>query len=468
MKRHYLMLITALLVIAGLVSPVLAQTQQYPFTTNELNVRTGPGMNYPIITELAPQTPLVIEAHNGNMDWVLVHTADQHVRGWVANAYVAYPGGYVGGNVPVSSEIVGVTTPAVSLAPMLALHGGPGAEYPVTAQVPVGSALSLEARTADTGWILAQTPDQVARGWVNAAYITFTTIRLDRLPVSTGNEAPVDQSTTTIVPALPNTARVPVGFNLAVIEQIDLSAYPVVGTATATARAIFLRGRAMGRDPHQLAKIGDCFSEHDYFLKHYGWQRYTLGEYTYLQPVIDQFGASMDDRSWGASTGFPVGAVMDPIWANPEACNVPTETPLECEYRVHNPSVAVIMFGTQDVLLMTPEQFDDGLRRVVQQTVDANIVPILSTFPSNIDRWDKTLLYNKIVINVALDFDIPLINLWLGLEGLPNHGLRDNDHLSFPVAEAGDLTPENLQTGYTYRNFVTLQTLDNVWRGAMQ
>jgi hypothetical protein len=72
------------------------------------------------------------------------------------------------------------------------------------------------------------------------------------------------------------------------------------------------------------------------------------------------------------------------------------------------------------------------------------------------------------VINIALDFDIPLINLWLALEGLPQHGLGDSNHLSFPLTTAADLTQPNLTTGYPMRNLVTLQTLDNVWRSVMR
>ncbi|MCD4685355.1 MAG: hypothetical protein K8S97_05420 [Anaerolineae bacterium] len=341
--------------------------------------------------------------------------------------------------------------------PVLALHSGPGVEFQVIGEVPVGSIFFLTARNPDGTWLFVVTSNHAQRGWVPAQYITFSTVNMARLPINAEGVALVEQ------PVINTTVRTPIGFNLPVIERIDLAAYPVVGSATPTARAIYQRGQAMGRDPHQLAKVGDCATEHEYFLKHFTWDRYNLGEYVALQPVIDFYGESMDDLSYAASVGFVTGAVMDPIWANPEVCQ-PDESPLACEYRVHNPSVAVIMLGTQDVLLMTPEQFDAALREVVQQTVDANIVPILSTFPGNVELWEKSLQFNKIVINIALDFDIPLINLWLALEGVPEHGLVDGNHLSFPLTTAADLTQPNLTTGYPTRNLVTLQTLDSVWR----
>lgn len=337
------------------------------------------------------------------------------------------------------------------------LRSGPGADFQVVGEVPVGTLLLLTARNADGSWLLVATPEHDQRGWASARYVTLRATNMARLPVSEERVLAAEASDTSA------TARTPVGFNLPVIEQIDLAAYPVAGSATATARAIYQRGQAAGRDPRQLAKVGDCFSDHEYYLKHFTWGRYDLGEFTALQAVIDIFGESMDDLSYAASVGFVTGAVLDPMWANPEVCQ-PGESPLACEYRVHNPSVALIMFGTQDVLLMTPEQFDAALREVVRQTGAADIVPILSTFPGNTGLWDTSLLYNRIVVNIALDFDIPLVNLWLALEGLPDHGLDGGNHLSFPLTTAADLTFPNLTTGYTMRNLVTLQTLDSVWR----
>ncbi len=219
---------------------------------------------------------------------------------------------------------------------------------------------------------------------------------------------------------------------------------------------------------HYVSKVGDCFTWHDYFLKTFGWGHYDLGEYGYLQGVIGHFGPSFAQTSYAASAGFLAGAVIDDMWADPNVCE-DGESPLLCEYRVNNPAFAVIMFGTQDLLLMTPEQYDAHLREVVRQTIDAGVVPVLSTFPGNLGMWDKTILYNQIVVRVALDFNVPLINLWRALEALPNHGLAaDGSHLSFPLTVPGELSYPNLESGYVMRNLVTLQTLDALWRGLLQ
>jgi hypothetical protein len=96
------------------------------------------------------------------------------------------------------------------------------------------------------------------------------------------------------------------------------------------------------------------------------------------------------------------------------------------------------------------------------------VIPVLSTFPNNIAMWDQSIQYNQIVVQIALDYNIPLLNLWRALEQAPNHGLNDDGrHLSHPITTSGDLTADNLQRGYPLRNLVTLQTLDAIWRGVM-
>jgi hypothetical protein len=78
---------------------------------------------------------------------------------------------------------------------------------------------------------------------------------------------------------------------------------------------------------------------------------------------------------------------------------------------------------------------------------------------------EKTKQLNQIVVKVAQDYAIPLVNLNRALGELPNDGVDPNDttHLSTPADKAVDVfTPANLQYGFTMRNLVTLQALDEV------
>ncbi|MBN1562504.1 MAG: SGNH/GDSL hydrolase family protein [Anaerolineae bacterium] len=249
------------------------------------------------------------------------------------------------------------------------------------------------------------------------------------------------------------------------IAHIDLNAYPILPDAFGIAAEIFARGQTQGRDPNALSKVGDCNSAEWLFLHPFAAGQYDLGDYAYLQPVIEVYAASFDVRSQATHNGLTVAAARDPQWANPAHCE-PGETPLTCEYRLRNPALALIMFGSNDMFALTPDQFDANLRQLIAETLDASIVPILSTFPRHLQFADRSIEFNQIVVQVALDYDIPLINLWLALEPLPYHGIAADDyHLNGPYTQAGDFTSEtNLRTGYPMRNLVTLQALDRVWR----
>jgi hypothetical protein len=247
---------------------------------------------------------------------------------------------------------------------------------------------------------------------------------------------------------------------LARARAIHLDAYPVIPTAAAGASAIFRRGQTLGRNVNVLSKVGDCNSVDWFFLQPFGQDQYDLGEYTDLQAAVDAFSVSFTYRSYAAYNGLNAHAALDPTWAHPAVCPA-DESPLLCEYRVHNPSVAIIMFGSNDVLALTPVQFDHALRRVIYETIRAGIIPVMSTFPRYIPLPERTILYNQIVIRVALDFNVPVMNLWLALEPLPGHGIDDDGyHMNGPITRAGDFaSAHNLQTGYPVRNLVTLQTL---------
>ncbi|HML23063.1 MAG TPA: SGNH/GDSL hydrolase family protein [Aggregatilinea sp.] len=310
----------------------------------------------------------------------------------------------------------------------------------------------VEARSSDTLWVLVHDLNRTVRGWVEADFLEYE----DRKAVL---NLPVSAEVMFIASESPRTGD---------YTAIDLEAYPVIPDRLGGALKIAQSGVVLGSDPHVISKVGDCISDNKNFLSPFGWGDYSLGNYGSLQPVIDQFASSLAFDSQSAYDGLVTNAALDPLFSNPLACQ-PGESPLRCEYRVHNPAVAVIMFGAQDLLFTPPDQFDRNLRQIVHETIQAGVIPLLSTFPGNLNRWDDAVRYNQIIVQIALDYDIPLMNLWLALEALPHHGLDDDGrHLSVPISTPGDLRGENLQRGYPQRNLVTLQALDAVWRGALE
>ena len=471
--------------------PVRAQDGSNASTAYQLNMRAGAGSNYNIVTTLPSGTPLVLEARNADTSWVLGHTVDNAHRGWLASLYLSYPPGFTAAGLPVSTEVLNAPAAAAEQsAPaeettqqqqastggvgaftsyQMNVRSGPGTNHSAVGQIPANTGFVLEARNGDSSWVLGHTEDGSLRGWLASLYLKFS-VSAASLPYSEEIIAPPATSIENAATGATGYDGINLGnFNLASVEGIDLTAVPVVGGATGTARAIFQNGRAMGNNPNVVTTVGDCSSEHWKFLSQFAWGNYNLGAYANLQPVIDHFGESLAYDSQADHNGFNANAVIAPEWANPGYCQA-GESPLLCEFRIHKPSVAVIMFGTSDLIVMAPAEFDFYMREMVKKTIEAGVIPILSTFPGNLNFWNRTILYNQIVVRIAQDYDIPLINLWLALENLPNHGLEaDGFHLGESAYGTSCMLMEPyLQSGYPMRNLVTMQTLDNVWRGAMQ
>ncbi|MCD4687278.1 MAG: SGNH/GDSL hydrolase family protein, partial [Anaerolineae bacterium] len=308
-----------------------------------------------------------------------------------------------------------------------------------------------EARNVDTTWVMGNSTDGTTRGWMEQRFLAL----------------PANPSVSTLLFSNEEMFVPPPSDMQTVYTTINLNNYPIIPTEMGHAREIYERGRIVGTDRQTVSKVGDCITDNIHFLSPFGTGEYNLGSYTGLQATISHFDMSLAYNSLAAYDGLVTTAVLDPLFANPTTCQ-PGETPLRCEFRAHQPSVAIIMFGAQDLLFTPPENFDLHLRRIVHETIQAGVIPILSTFPGNLEHWEQAISYNQIVVQIALDYDVPLMNFWRALYGLPNYGLNaDGRHLSLPITTSADLTAGNLQRGYPMRNLVTLQALDAVWRGAM-
>ena len=261
-------------------------------------------------------------------------------------------------------------------------------------------------------------------------------------------------------------------FDVDDVTEINLEDYPVLPQMTEHTRQIYVNGVELGRNPQTFSKIGDCMTASPDFMNPFGSDQYNLGEYTDLQLIVDHFAGvpardaedfeedSFTNPGLSTMSGFSSASALDSIWANPNWCEA-NESPLTCEYRVSNPAFSIIMFGTNDVFFTDPALFDYNLRLIVLETIDSGIVPILNTFPIRPEYPERSLLLNQIIIDIALDYDLPLINLWLGLYDLPNAGVDEDEtiHLTVPVdISTGVFNEDTLQAGYTMRNLVTLQT----------
>lgn len=223
---------------------------------------------------------------------------------------------------------------------------------------------------------------------------------------------------------------------------------------------IYTSGLALGNNPQAFSKVGDCQSTLPLFLADFDKERYALGEYAYLQPAVDYFAGSFSRTSRAVKNSLTATAVMATLWNDWKDCGA-SETPLECEYRIHQPSFAIISLGTNDANGLVP--IENALRRVIEITIEHGIVPILATKADNAEG-DQSI--NEAIARLAYEYEIPLWNFWLAVQPLPQHGLRSPEHLTYGeyVLPADFSHGDNMQYAFNVRNLTALQTLDVVWR----
>lgn len=148
-----------------------------------------------------------------------------------------------------------------------------------------------------------------------------------------------------------------------------------------------------------------------------------------------------------------------------------------------NPEIAVILFGSNDLLVMEQPEYRDKLRSVAKRCAERGTVPILTTLPPRHGFEGKHQLFAQTVREIAAELSLPLIDYhdeiikrrpkdWNGaldkfkdFEGyeVPTLISRDGVHPSYPKRFQNDYSDEGLRSsGYTLRNFLTLMKADEV------
>jgi hypothetical protein len=240
---------------------------------------------------------------------------------------------------------------------------------------------------------------------------------------------------------------------------------------------IYRRGQDMGNRATVFSKVGDSITVNANFLAPFGDELYDLGEYAYLQAIVDYFNQSIArrsnsfyNRSIAAAQGWAAWGALTPELQNEPDCQF-YERPLVCEYRVVQPSFAVIMFGTNDVGYRTVEQYRADMAQIIDISIQNGVVPILTTMPPQPAQIGRVELFNDTLYVLAEDYAVPVIDYYSAMLPLPNYGLAwDNVHPSSPpdgYEAAGFLSSANLRYGYVMRNLLTLQMLDSVVRYAI-
>jgi GDSL-like Lipase/Acylhydrolase family len=268
-------------------------------------------------------------------------------------------------------------------------------------------------------------------------------------------------------------------------EWEELPVVPVLGPAVIDhLEKVANRGEAYGNRPGVFAKIGDSITASPSFLQALACRRPRLGAWSELRGTLEFFGETSAPRGSeealcsvsnsysrlgvAAVGGWRAVDALSPRESFSECQGLPA---VSCELQLLRPSVALIMFGTNDLEDFTAVQFRRDLARMVRLVSSAGTIPVVSTIPPRAQpRFSpRVARFNAEIAALAENRALPLWNFWRQMvePGVPRQGLsRDGVHPSAlcPPCTAVDFRPAGLRYGYALRNLGALRVLDRLRR----
>ncbi|HEY3492403.1 MAG TPA: SGNH/GDSL hydrolase family protein, partial [Solirubrobacterales bacterium] len=265
----------------------------------------------------------------------------------------------------------------------------------------------------------------------------------------------------------------------------ELPVVPVLGpVVSGHLEKVAGRGERLGNRPGVFAKIGDSITASPSFLQALACGRPRLGAWGGLRGTVEFFGAtsvppgseearcavsnSYSRLGIAAVGGWRAADALLPRESFPECASLPA---VSCELQVLRPSVALIMFGTNDLKDFTAVRFRRDLARVVRLVSGAGTIPVISTIPPRARQpfSQRVARFNAEIAALAENRALPLWNFWREMvePGVPRQGLSaDGVHPSVlcPPCTAIDFRPAGLRQGYALRNLGALRVLDRLRR----
>jgi hypothetical protein len=352
-----------------------------------------------------------------------------------------------GDGTPVT-ETIAVQTPALAYADIVATNE---AAHPDE----LGSqADEVQASESDSEQSLAPTPKE-------SPVATTTAVAIPK----DGSATPIleeENQPPTETPVPTPTASVPFDPNMILGVPVDSIAH-LPEEVVLNSREIFNNGRSRGRDIHAFSKLGDSLIANPHFLTGFDSEGYDLGRYDFLQPVVDHFAGSYERYGVAIHAGLHSWGIFDPMWADKNWCQ-PNESMVACEFRLNNPSILLILLGSNDA--GAPDNFAYNLRKLVEFSMENGVIPVLVT---KADRFEGPENTNNILTReIAEEYAVPLWDFDLLADMIPDRGLKDDlIHLT-PFDEFDYTSPEALGTGHGVHNLTALMVLEAIRSQVMQ
>jgi hypothetical protein len=328
----------------------------------------------------------------------------------------------------------------------VALYGGAGRTHPQITTINVGTQVALLGRNDIGNWWFVRLNDTI-EGWAMAGYFADDpNLHLSDILIIDSYHADLSRVTGELT--------------------AQLHAIPILPTITPAMHDIFALGQSLGNAPNVISKVGDSNSAQAIYLSPISTGNYDLGAYDFLADTVDYFYDSFGIVPQSAKVGMNLCSLFEPIWADPDVCEA-GESPLSCEYRLNMPSIAVVMFGANDVKVLNRAEYETQMRLLIEQSLEYGIIPLLLTYGSDPDlnpNHAQLLRFNLITVELATEYDVPLLNLWASLTDLPRNGVgEDLLHLT-SIGDGMNLIGNESFYGLSLHHLLVLQALDSIRR----
>jgi uncharacterized protein YgiM (DUF1202 family) len=170
--------ISSLAVVDG-STPAPPLTGTAVVATGALNVRSGPGVSYSVVTVISYGQTVTLIGRNSNATWAQIRLANGTV-GWVNASLLQLSVAL--SSLPVTETSAAPTPTAVVNTWALNVRYGPGVGFAVLTSVSQGQQVTLLGRNSAGSWVQVRLANGFV-GWVNAAFLQ-TNVVISTLPIT--------------------------------------------------------------------------------------------------------------------------------------------------------------------------------------------------------------------------------------------------------------------------------------------
>src|SRR5258708_4908121 len=151
--------------------------------THALNVRTGPGVKFDILTAIPRGDTFNVIGRNADTSWL--HVQHPQVTGWLSAFYIVLTSGNIN-TIPIEAPAPGLPSSSTGVRARLysglLLRTGPDVTFPAYTTFGWGTLVDVVGRNANNTWYQVQYGGNI--GWIYAPYTAIVAGTLANVPIT--------------------------------------------------------------------------------------------------------------------------------------------------------------------------------------------------------------------------------------------------------------------------------------------